>query len=140
MSTTVDRRAGRGSSAPSTPVPTIYRVEGGAIAVATVVLFVLAGFSWWWLAALFLVFDLSFIGYAFGNRTGALADNLAHNYVAPAVLLTIDGILLAAGGPVPVLALVAGCWFFHVGLDRALGYGPRPSSADAAEAGRSGRR
>ena len=119
--------ARRSGAAPSTPVAPIYRVEGGAVAAASVVLFVLAGFDWWWLLALFLVFDLSFVGYAFGNRVGALAYNLAHNYVAPTVLVAVYGGLLALGTDAWPLAFAAGCWFFHVGVDRALGYGPRPS-------------
>jgi hypothetical protein len=115
--------------APSTPVAAIYRVEGAAVAAASAVLFVLAGFDWWWLLALFLVFDLSFAGYAFGNRVGALAYNLAHNYVAPTVLVALYGVLLALGTDAWPLAFAAGCWFFHVGVDRAMGYGPRPAIA-----------
>jgi len=110
------------------PVSTIHRIEGAAIAAAAVTLFIVSGFSWWWLLALFLVFDLSFIGYAVSNRAGALSYNLVHTYAAPAVLLAVYGILLAVGIPVRPWALVAGCWFFHVGADRALGFGPRPAS------------
>jgi hypothetical protein len=112
--------------APSSPVSLIHRVEGAAVAAAAATLFILAGFSWWWLLALFLIFDLSFIGYAFGNRTGALTYNLVHNYAAPAILVAAYGILLAANIPLWPLAFIAGCWFFHVGADRAMGYGPRP--------------
>ncbi|WP_213816510.1 DUF4260 family protein [Glaciihabitans sp. dw_435] len=113
--------------APFTPVSPIYRAEGAAIAIATVVLFVLTGFSWWWLLALFLAFDLSFIGYAVNNRAGALGYNLIHNYVAPTVLVAVYGILVAAGVSAWPLAFIAGCWFFHVAADRAMGFGPRPS-------------
>jgi hypothetical protein len=28
------------------------------------------------------------------------------------------------------MAFIAGCWFFHVGADRAMGYGPRPPKWD----------
>ncbi len=79
------------------PVSTIHRIEGAAIAAAAVNLFIVSGFSWWWLLALFLVFDLSFIGYAVSNRAGALSYNLVHTYAAPAVLLAVYGILLAVG-------------------------------------------
>ncbi|NMM91671.1 hypothetical protein B2J88_46560 [Rhodococcus sp. SRB_17] len=111
---------------PFRPVSPIHRVEGAVIAVAAATLFVLGGFSWWWLPALFLVFDLSFIGYAIGNQTGAFGYNLVHNYVAPTVLVAAYGILLAVGSALWPLAFIAGCWFFHVGADRAMGYGPRP--------------
>jgi Domain of unknown function (DUF4260) len=112
--------------APSTPVPLIYRLEGGAIAAVALVMFILLGFAWWWLLVFFLAFDLSAIGYAAGNRAGAIGYNLVHNYFAPGLLAAAYVVLLLAGTMFWPLAFVAGCWFFHVGLDRALGYGPRP--------------
>jgi len=126
MTTALARTTGK-RMAPSTPLPLIHRIEGGAVALATVVFFVIAGFAWWWLLALFLVFDLSAIGYGISTRAGARGYNLVHNYTAPAVLLATHGILLTLGVALWPLAFVAGCWFFHVGLDRALGYGPRPT-------------
>ena len=105
----------------------MYRVEGAVVAAAAATLVVLGGFNWWWPLALFLVFDLSFVGYAINNRVGALGYNLVHNYAAPAGVLAAYCLLLAAGVDLRPWALVAGCWFFHVGADRALGYGPRPS-------------
>lgn len=113
--------------APTSPVSLIHRIEGATIAVAATTLFVVAGFSWWWLLALFLVFDLSFIGYAINNRVGAFTYNVVHNYAAPVILVAVYAILLSAGTPWWPLLFVAGCWFFHVGVDRALGFGPRPS-------------
>ena len=121
------RAATRDSKAPFTPVTAVDRLEGGAVAVASVVLFVLAGFDWWWLLALFLVFDLSFAGYALGTRVGAIAYNLVHNYVVPTALVVLYAVSTALGSDAWPLAFAAGCWFFHVGADRALGYGPRPS-------------
>lgn len=133
MSTVTAHRA----PIPATPVPAIHRIEGAAIAVATIVVFVASGFAWWWLAALFLVFDLSMLGYAFGIRVGALSYNFAHNYAAPLVLSGIAAALLATGIAVPALTILAACWLFHVAADRALGYGPRPSAwADAAASAR----
>jgi hypothetical protein len=112
---------------PLAPVGVTYRLDGGAIAALSAVLFVLAGFACWWLLALFLVFDLSFIGYAINNRAGAFSYNLVHNFVARWTLVAVYSILLNAGIAWWPLAFIAGCWFFQVGADRALGYGPRPS-------------
>lgn len=111
---------------PKRPVTVLERVEGGAAAAATVVLFILVGFAWWWLLAVFIVFDLSMIGFVGGNRTGAIVYNSVHNYAAPATLVALYGLLLLLGVTVWPLAFVAGCWFFHVAVDRALGQGPRP--------------
>ncbi|WP_374945531.1 DUF4260 family protein [Agreia sp.] len=123
MTAATDRKPGQ---APSTPVPALYRVEGAAVAAGAVVLFVCFGFAWWWLLVFFLVLDFSFLGYIGGIRAGGIAYNLAHNYVVPSVLLATYGVLLTAGVTVESLVFIAGPWFFHVGLDRALGYGPRP--------------
>jgi Domain of unknown function (DUF4260) len=127
MSTTVTDRP-RPAKAPSTPVPLIYRLEGGAIAAVAVAAFALLGFAWWWLLVFFLAFDLSAIGYAAGNRAGAVGYNLVHNYFAPGILAATYVVLLLGGVTFWPLVFIAGCWFFHVGLDRALGYGPRPLS------------
>lgn len=107
---------------PSTPVPVLARVEGAAVAVAAAVLVVRAGYPWWWLIAVFLVFDLSMLGYAVGHRAGAIGYNLVHNLAVPLALLGVH-LLLGGGG---LLVAAAGCWLFHVGTDRALGFGPRP--------------
>ena len=114
--------------APAIPLGLMPRIEGGAIAATAAVAFVSTGFAWWWLLVLFLVFDLSALGYAWSNRAGAISYNLVHNYTAPAVLAATFGVLLMAGVPAWPLAFTAGCWFFHVGVDRALGYGPRPGT------------
>ena len=42
---------------------------------------------WLWFAVLFIAPDLSFAGYTVNSRVGAVAYNLAHTYVSPAVLL-----------------------------------------------------
>jgi hypothetical protein len=78
--------------------------------VAALVGYHLLGASWSWFAALFLVPDLSFLGYLAGPRVGAVAYNAAHGLVGPAVLAALS----------PWLALI---WVAHVGFDRALGYG-----------------
>jgi hypothetical protein len=94
------------------------RVESGFLAVVTAVAFVHLGYSWWWLLALFLVFDLSMVGYVGSPRLGAWTYNLVHSYLAPAALgvaAVIDDARWAA-----FLSLV---WAFHIAVDRLLGYG-----------------
>jgi len=69
------------------------------------------------LAALALAPDLAMAGYAFGPKAGARAYNLAHTYLAPA-LLALPGLWAF-----PALLPVACIWIAHIGFDRALGYG-----------------
>lgn len=94
------------------------RAENLAIAVAVVVVFVRSHFSWWWLPALFLLFDLSMAGYLVSKRFGAVCYNLAHAYVAPAVLL-----LGYALSPARWWAFAGLLWAFHIAVDRVLGFG-----------------
>ena len=118
--------ASRGWYAPTTPLTVLERLEGVALAALTTVAFIGAGFAWWWLLVLFLVFDVSGLGFLAGPRPGAITYNSVHNYVAPTLLLGAYAVLQSAGLSAQPLALVAGCWFFHVAVDRALGFGPRP--------------
>ena len=94
------------------------RLENAAIAAAIVVATVTLDYAWWWLLALFLVFDLSALGYAANTRVGAFFYNAVHSYWAPAVLGVI-----ALVSDVRWAGLVALAWAFHVAVDRAIGYG-----------------
>lgn len=97
---------------------TWQRVESGAIAVAVIASMIVMGFSWWWLFSLFLVFDLSALGFLANPKVGARIYNAVHNYAGPALLVLIYFATDARG-----VALVAMAWGFHVAVDRALGYG-----------------
>ncbi len=100
-------------------LPTWFqRAENGVLAIAVVVAFVQLGHAWWWLPVLFLVFDLSALGYLVSPRGGAWTYNLGHTYALP-MLLGLLAFLLAQ----PVLGLVALAWAFHIAVDRLLGYG-----------------
>lgn len=106
----------------------IARVTGGVVALAAAVIFVALGFAWWWLLALFLIFDVSAVGYLVSARVGAVGYNLVHNYVAPAILAAAFGALTLLGTPASPLVFAACCWFFHVGVDRVMGYGRRTTA------------
>ncbi len=74
--------------------------------------------DWIWFTALFLVPDLSMIGYLAGRKAGAALYNLGHWYGGPFALLAwgiVGNSNLALG-----LSLI---WASHIGFDRALGYG-----------------
>ena len=94
------------------------RVENAVIALAAVVAVVRLDIAWWWLAALFLIFDLSMVGYARSAALGALTYNLGHSYIGP-VLLGIAAVVTDSRGAL----IIALAWIFHIGVDRLLGYG-----------------
>src|ERR1700728_1771956 len=64
----------------------LQRVEGLAIAAATAVLYARTGAGWWLFATLWLVPDLSMLGYLAGACQGARIYNAFHTYIAPGVL------------------------------------------------------
>jgi hypothetical protein len=93
------------------------RLEGGVIAAACLAATILSG-EWPWLLALFLVFDGSMVGYLGGTKLGAWLYNVTHIYVGPVAF----GIAYALFG-VRWAGILALAWAFHIGVDRALGYG-----------------
>ena len=98
--------------------PALLRIEGAVLLLLSVVLYSLTGGSWLLFVLLFLVPDLSMLGYLSGPRTGAVSYNLSHTYVLPGLLAALG---LFTGTPLLVsLALV---WFAHIGFDRMVGFG-----------------
>ncbi len=96
----------------------ILQLEGGAVLALAALAFGRLDGSWGLFAALFLVPDLSMLGYLAGPRIGAVGYNIGHSYLGP--------LLLAAAGAArgePLLLQLATIWVAHVGFDRLLGYG-----------------
>lgn len=117
-------------------IRTFLRVEGLAAFGVSV-----AGYAQWshqgWVlfALLFLVPDLSMLGYLRGPRVGAAAYNLVHTYIGPALL---GALAVCWWGD--VWLAVALIWSAHIGLDRLLGYGLKwPTSFQATHLGPIGR-
>lgn len=94
------------------------RVESASVAALVAVAFVRLDFDWWWLFALFLLWDLSMVGYAASPRIGAITYNVGHSYAAPVAILA-----LAWAGDARWPAFIALTWAFHIAVDRLLGYG-----------------
>lgn len=105
------------------PLDAAVRLEWTAVAVAAVVLYALTGVSWWLFALLILAPDLSMLGYLAGPRIGALAYNMFHMLVLPA-LLAVAGLWTGH----EVATAVATIWVAHIAADRALGYGLKRAS------------
>jgi hypothetical protein len=113
--------------------PTIVqRVENGMLAALALTATVILYPQWWWMPfALFLLFDLSMLGYARSARAGAAGYNIVHSYGIPALLGVYA--LIATLTPLQPLTwwvgLLALSWAFHIGVDRALGYGLKLTDA-----------
>jgi hypothetical protein len=97
---------------------TLIRLENLAFAIATLIMFQTVGGNWGLFALLVLTPDLSMLGYLAGSRIGAISYNIFHSWIGP-VLLCATAIWVGHW-----LTLSIGLvWGFHIGIDRALGYG-----------------
>ena len=100
------------------------RAEGCAVMVASAFAYHALGGGWGWFALLFLVPDVSMVGYLRGPRLGATLYNLGHSYVGPAALL-----LASVASSNELMRLGVLIWTAHIGFDRMLGYGLKYSRA-----------
>lgn len=96
----------------------LLRLEGAAALAAAVTGYAQLGGGWSLFALLFLVPDLSMLGYLSGPRIGAVIYNFGHSTLS-AGGLALAGLLLG----MPILLSVSVIWIAHIGFDRAVGYG-----------------
>lgn len=97
---------------------TIIKLEELGLFILGIYLFNQIGYIWWCFLVLILVPDLSMIGYAFGNKVGALCYNIAHHR-GIAVVLYLFGIYFSNAA----MQLLGVILFSHSAMDRMLGYG-----------------
>ncbi|WP_417279916.1 DUF4260 domain-containing protein [Celeribacter sp.] len=100
------------------------RLEGALIfAICLIMLWTMGTpLPLWAMVLLFFAPDLSFAGYAFGPRVGAIAYNLTHLYASGAGVALFGWL-----GEAPVSTALGLLWIAHAGFDRALGYGLKSS-------------
>jgi hypothetical protein len=127
LSPTADSRPARRAKATDAPQTrgqtvggpkAILRLEGGVVLAVAAAAYAQTDAGWLLFALLFLVPDVSMLGYLAGRRIGAVAYNLGHSYLGPAALAAYG---LWSGAPLMVsIALI---WVAHIGFDRLMGYG-----------------
>lgn len=116
-------------------VQIFLRLEGLAVAVVSALFFARAGASWRLFAALWLLPDLSMLGYLGGPKLGARIYNAIHSYVTPGTLAAMS-MLLGSRALLPY----AFVWINHIGVDRLMGYGLKyPQGFGWTHLGRLGR-
>jgi hypothetical protein len=96
----------------------LLRLEGLAVVAAAVVLYFHEEFGWILFVALILAPDLSFGGYVFGTKVGAVVYDAVHTEIFPFALGTLG--VVAHSSTATKVALI---WLAHIGGDRLLGYG-----------------
>lgn len=108
----------------ATEITPWLRAEGAAALLVALLLYAQFGGGWLPFALLFLVPDLSMLGYLAGPKVGARLYNVVHSYVG-ALLLGGAALLMDH----PRLLSLSLIWVAHIGADRALGYGLKYRSA-----------
>ena len=100
-----------------TPRPLLH-LEGAAVFAVSLLAYHWTHDSWLLFVLLFLVPDLSMIGYVANVRPGAMTYNAVHTYVG---LLRLAAYGFGLGHQ--MLLSVPLIWIAHIGFDRMLGYG-----------------
>jgi hypothetical protein len=108
-------------------VPVLLRAEALVELALAISAYRHVGGGWPMFAVLFLVPDISMLGYLANPRIGAHVYNLGHTYIAP-TLLALAGFMTAT----PLLYSLALIWAAHIGFDRLLGYGLKYPAAFGA--------
>lgn len=73
---------------------------------------------WWTVLLIFFAPDLTFGGYVFGPKVGALCYNAVHIYAFGVASLAV-GVTMS----IPLLQIAGALWLAHSGFDRMFGYG-----------------
>lgn len=117
-------------------VTALLRLEGALAAGLATLAYRHLGGDWWQFAWLFLLPDLTMLGYLAGRQWGAVCYNAGHTYASPAALAFASHALGR-----PALLPLAAIWAAHVGFDRLMGYGLKyPAAFGATHLGWRGRR
>jgi hypothetical protein len=99
-------------------VKLFLRLEGLAVLLAAIYIYMLMEGNWLYFILFILVPDISMIGYIGNKKIGAFVYNMFHNLTLPLLLIVLgfffDMELLAFAGVI----LLA-----HVGFDRLFGFG-----------------
>lgn len=96
----------------------LIKLEEVAMMVLSIYLFSLLPFAWWWYLALILAPDVSFLGYAAGNKAGAVVYNFFH-HKAVAIAVYLIGVYQHSD----IIMLIGIILLGHSCMDRFFGYG-----------------
>ena len=96
----------------------IIQLEELGMFLLSIFLFNQLSFAWWWFPTLILLPDISMIGYAAGNKIGAIVYNFFH-HKAVAIAVYMLGFYLHN----ELIQLIGIILFGHSSMDRFFGYG-----------------
>jgi len=94
------------------------KLEELALFLASIYLFSLTEFTWYWFPALLLLPDIGMLGYVVNTRVGAFTYNLFHHRAIAILVLGFGWIQ-----QMPLIELAGIILFAHIAMDRIFGYG-----------------
>lgn len=96
----------------------LLKLESLALAIAAYCGILWLGYSWWLFFALFLLPDLSMVGYLVNTKVGAWAYNLVHHQAVGFGVLAVGWLIASNLWMLAGLVLIG-----HSAVDRVFGYG-----------------
>lgn len=99
-------------------IKTITKLEGIVVFLFCLYFYNQLESSWLMFVLLWIVPDVSMVGYLKNSKLGAMTYNLAHNFIASLLLVAL-GIFLENS----IIISLGIIWTSHVALDRFLGFG-----------------
>ncbi len=96
----------------------LLRLEGAALLIGSLLLYIQLQASGWMFALLILAPDLSMLGYVAGVKLGSSIYNIVHIELWP-IALIVYGLTASSAGVIPIGLI----WLAHIGGDRLLGFG-----------------
>lgn len=94
------------------------KLEELALFIASIYLFSLTEFTWWYFPALLLLPDIGMLGYLVNTNIGAISYNLFHHRAIAVIVLALGWIM-----EMPWVELTGIILFAHIAMDRIFGYG-----------------
>jgi Domain of unknown function (DUF4260) len=96
----------------------LLHLESAALFALSLFIYYANGYRWWLFAALFLLPDLSMLGYLIDVKWGSSFYNLVHTMTGPAIVILFC--LIRMNLSLLPYALI---WVAHISFDRMLGFG-----------------
>jgi len=96
----------------------ILKLEEAAMFVLSIYALSLLHVGWWVYSLILIAPDISFVGYAAGNKSGAVCYNFFH-HKGVAIAIFLAGFMVK-DAPLEITGIIL---FGHSSMDRMLGYG-----------------
>ncbi|CAJ1189453.1 hypothetical protein CPR19092_LGOLGGFK_01236 [Companilactobacillus paralimentarius] len=95
----------------------IYRYEYASLSITLLIVYSHMG-NWGLIPILYLIPDITALGFFISTKTGEKAYNLSHTLLLPLILLSIN--LITKSNNLFTSSMII--WLLHISIDRTLGW------------------